>query len=120
MKALKVPNSNRVCRVATGVRVTERLCHVPVVVYTGAVEVDVEGAVDVDGVVVRVVGVVELEVVVVVGPGAKSLTAGDWPNSAASIAGSFPSIPKAQIPIPRIWNELANWAFRAKDVGSSK
>jgi hypothetical protein len=48
------------------------------------------------------------------------LTAGALPSRAASIDGSFPSIPRAQIPRPAMWNELASWAFIASDVGSSK
>jgi hypothetical protein len=63
---------------------------------------------------------VEVEVLVDVGPGEKSLTAGACPRSAASMAGSLPSIPRAHIPIPRIWNELARAAFNASEVGLSK
>ena len=53
------------------------------------------------------------------GPGSASLTTGAWPSSAAIIAGSAPSMPSAQIPSPRIENELASDALRASEVGSS-
>ena len=36
------------------------------------------------------------------------------------MAGLFPSMPKAQMPSPAMWNVLASWAFSARDVGLSK
>jgi hypothetical protein len=65
-------------------------------------------------------GVVVGEELVDVGPGVKSLAAGEFPNRAASMAGSFPSMPSAQIPTPRMWKALASSAFMAIEVGSSK
>ena len=65
-------------------------------------------------------GAVVDDVLVLVGPDDRSLTAGALPRSAASMAGSFPSMPSAQIPRPAMWNDAASWAFSASDVGSSK
>ena len=55
-----------------------------------------------------------------VGPVCRSFTAGARPSRAASMAGLLPSMPKAQIPKPAMWKELANCAFMAREVGSSK
>ena len=54
------------------------------------------------------------------GPVDASLAAGALPSRAASMAGSLPSIPRAQIPTPAMWKKFANCALRAIDVGSSK
>jgi len=99
----------------------------------GGLVVDVVGlvvVVDDGGAVVVVVDEVGLVVVVVelvvlvelvvgaelddvdVGPGLASFTAGAKPSRAASIFGSLPSIPRAQIPRPARLYCCASWASR--------
>jgi hypothetical protein len=91
------------------------------VVEAGSVDVvDVELGEDDEVVVVVVVvvgtddRVVEVDAVgegdVVSGPDAKSLTAGENPRSAEIRFGSFPSIPRAQIPMPAKPLVVANCA----------
>lgn len=81
------------------------------------VDVDVDGVLDVAGVlVVDVVDVVDVDVevvdedVVARGPVATSLTGGERPPRADSMLGSSPSIPSAQLPVPPRLLEAANWA----------
>ena len=72
---------------------------------------DVEGTVD----------VVEVDDVdVVVGPTAKLFTAGENPRRADRRVGSFPSMPRAQIPIPPKLYDAANCAASYSEVGTSK
>lgn len=71
--------------------------------------VDVEG-VGVEGVVVDEVDVDEVDVDVVVGPAGKLFTAGENPRSADNSVESFPSMPRAQIPIPPTLYDAANCA----------
>ena len=54
------------------------------------------------------------------GPVVESLTTGAFPSRAAIMAGSLPSIPRAQMPTPAMWKKEASCAFSAIDVGSSK
>jgi hypothetical protein len=54
------------------------------------------------------------------GPVWRSFAAGAFPSNAASMAGSLPSMPRAQMPTPAAWYEFASCALSAREVGSSK
>ena len=57
-----------------------------------------------------VVGAVELLGGVEVGPASVSFWAGAKPSRAATIEGSLPSMPSAQMPRPPRWKLSASWA----------
>ncbi len=82
-------------------------------------EVDV-GEVDVDEVVVDGAVVDVDDVDVVVGPAGRPFTAGENPRSADKSVLSFPSMPRAQIPIPPKSYDDANCAASYIEVGTSK
>ena len=82
-------------------------------------EVDVDG-VDVDGVDVDGVVVEVEDVDVDVGPAGKLFTAGENPRSADKRFPSFPSMPRAQMPIPPTLYDAANCAASYNEVGTSK
>lgn len=86
------------------------------------VEVEADEGVDPTPAAVDEVVVVDDVVVVDViwGPTAASFTAGENPRSAASMLGSFPSMPSAQMPTPAKLLEVAICAASYREVGSSK